>query len=520
MDKGTKRKRDSSIPTLVFSAPGYNRFAKLFKETSLDEIKEIVRKRLELSSASDFTLFYDTDIALVNDDDFDAFQVHADSAGHAVDVVVKVLAQTQSTTNVAGSSETAEPTAPDDGARGTSPPRKKRKVAADAPDAPPTAPISSAPRRKKRKGDTMPIEKDSVSSTSVTPEVASKPVETPNDAQQQQPKKKRKNPAAKNLDSTLPNASIPMSGPGDTPGANPVSDPPAPAQERPKKKSKKATEKDAVPKPTAPANVPGSASSTNEIAEPHVDDEDQRKAKTKKAPERGLDNVPPKSSASKKSTKKSKKDIQTEDVPSARNPAHSTAKSVKFAFPDSGFPNQLAQAISTLAGEEGSTPQERQKNPSTEKAKKPSKGKKKVVEQGLEDVDSPELVEPQQAAPDPEAVKEFLKSLVDKLPAAPVPAAEVATDKAAAKATKKLASSSRRDKQTSTTSCPVCQTSPVHLRYRCPIVLAGSGPIRKRIAELQQDDTTDHSQLIQELRGFAEKSQKSSHTKDLQNVTD
>jgi hypothetical protein len=35
-------------------------------ESSLDEIKEIVRKRLELSSVSDFTLFYDTDISLEN----------------------------------------------------------------------------------------------------------------------------------------------------------------------------------------------------------------------------------------------------------------------------------------------------------------------------------------------------------------------------------------------------------------------------------------------------------------------
>lgn len=199
----------------------------------------------------------------------------------------------------------------------------------------------------------MPIEKDSVSTTSVTPEAASNPVETPSDAQQQQRKKKRKTPTAKNLDSALPNASVPMNGPGDTSGANPVPDPPTGAQERPKKKSKKATEKDTAPKPTAPANVPDGASSINEVAEPHVEDENQRKAKTKKAPERALDAVPPKSSASKKSAKKLKKDIQTEDGPSARNPAHSTAKSVKFAFPDSGFPDQLAQTISTLAEEEG-----------------------------------------------------------------------------------------------------------------------------------------------------------------------
>jgi hypothetical protein len=60
--------------------------------------------------------------------------------------------------------------------------------------------------------------------------------------------------------------------------------------------------------------------------------------------------------------------------------------------------------------------------------------------------------------------------------------------------------------------CPICQTSPTHLRYRCPTVSAGSGAIRKRIAELQQDETVDHSQLIQELRGLAEKTKKTSGT--------
>ncbi|KAJ6587059.1 hypothetical protein DFH09DRAFT_1142441 [Mycena vulgaris] len=520
MVEGGKRKRDSSIPTLVYSSTGYSRFAKLFTETSLDEIKEIVRKRLQLSSVADFNLFYDTDIALVNDDDFDAFEAHAhaQSAGSPVNVVVKVVNQSHAPTT-GGSSSVARSTDPVisvGGVVGDSPPRKRRKVAAVAPD--PTASISSAPSQKKQKGDATVVDDETISAI---PEGASNGPPKPPGEGPEKRKKRKKNVDAKDLDDAQLNSAASITVPGGTSSANQVPDPSTGAQERPKKKSKKVTEKDA-PKSAASANALDGPSS---VAEPQV--ENQRKPKSKKAPPVS---APPKSSISQKSTKKSKKDPQTEDVPNADDQAQNSVKSVTFSFPD-----QLAKAISGPAddlAESGPASRSRQRQKihpnvepsSSEKVKKPSKGKKKTVEQSLEDVDSPEQIEPEETVIDP-AVKDFLKSLVQKLPTAPAPVVEshlatAETVQPAAKATKKSASSKGQASTAAntTTPCAVCKTSPFHLRSRCPIVLAGSGPIKKRIAELQQDDTADHSQLIQELRSIAEKSERTSKTKAPQNV--
>jgi hypothetical protein len=123
---------------------------------------------------------------------------------------------------------------------------------------------------------------------------------------------------------------------------------------------------------------------------------------------------------------------------------------------------------------------------------------------------------------DPVAVEEFWKGF-KKVPAALIPNPEpqrptdTRAEPQAAKATK-LASGSKGHIQTALAVCPVCETSPFHLRYRCPVVLAGSGRIRQRIAELQQNEEADHSKLIQELRGLAEKSQKANKTEDPKNV--
>lgn len=54
-------------------------------------------------------------------------------------------------------------------------------------------------------------------------------------------------------------------------------------------------------------------------------------------------------------------------------------------------------------------------------------------------------------------------------------------------------------------TCPVCQSSPFHLRYRCPVVTAGPDAITKRIAELREDDT-DRSAIIEELEVMVAKS--------------
>lgn len=47
--------------------------------------------------------------------------------------------------------------------------------------------------------------------------------------------------------------------------------------------------------------------------------------------------------------------------------------------------------------------------------------------------------------------------------------------------------------------CPVCLGTPFHLRYRCPVIVAGPEAIEKRLQELKLDKLQSHSGLIQEL---------------------
>ncbi|KAJ7132316.1 hypothetical protein C8R44DRAFT_977950 [Mycena epipterygia] len=85
-------------PTLIFLTASVN-FAKVFTETSLAKLKEIVRERLNFSAFSDFNLSYDitiedtiVNIALETDDDFVAFQGHVQSLGQAGQARVHVVA--------------------------------------------------------------------------------------------------------------------------------------------------------------------------------------------------------------------------------------------------------------------------------------------------------------------------------------------------------------------------------------------------------------------------------------------
>ena len=47
--------------------------------------------------------------------------------------------------------------------------------------------------------------------------------------------------------------------------------------------------------------------------------------------------------------------------------------------------------------------------------------------------------------------------------------------------------------------CPVCQMTPFHLRYRCPVIIAGPDSIRKRLEELESQDAERYKDLIGEL---------------------
>ncbi|KAJ7045660.1 hypothetical protein C8F04DRAFT_444042 [Mycena alexandri] len=366
MNNGKKRKRDSTVTLRYSAGPDHKRFAKLFTETSLDEIKEIVRKRLGLSSVSDFALLYDTDISLENDDDFDAFEVYAHSSS-SVDVVVEILSPAPPPN--ADVVEERSASAPVDE---TGPARKKRKVDADVPaksaasapksQAKPMSsgpkskakPISSAPepKKQKQKSDATVVDTESISTALTASKSASTAPKTPGG---KEPKKKRKQDDAVAGPSTVS---------ADASGTNPVPEPP---QERPRKKAKKVAEKVSADTPAQPAaDVPALSTEAPEL---QGNEGDRPKAMSKKTAEK----TPAKSTAT--SRKKSEKADQTED-----GPAPNRGKSVTFTDPD-----QLNDTIPPLAGDgtaqSVSAVASRQKSQDPEKAK----GKKKAVEEDPKD---------------------------------------------------------------------------------------------------------------------------------------
>ncbi|KAF7376262.1 Carbamoyl-phosphate synthase arginine-specific small chain [Mycena sanguinolenta] len=460
------------------------------------------------------------------DDDFDVFEVRSHSAASAVYVVIKLLVPSHAPgTNIAGPSAVTPASGPvtvEGSISAIGPPLKKRKIDGNTS----VKPVSSAPGGIKRKSNAALIEDASASISHATPDPASEELESQNKKR----KKVKKNPS--NVPSTVPPADT------DAPAPEATDTVPELVKKRPKKvaevvvppvssitsgargqpsdssapesvkKRSKKIEKDVTlePVPSTSGDVAGAEDAVG----------DRRKRKSKKAVDRGLEAAPPseqpaeenseaapsKASLSEKSTKKSKKD-QTEG---ADGSAH---KSVKFTFPEA-----LARAISSSSdagalaqNEQVSTSHQESQNPApSEKAKK-TKGKKKVV-----DVGSSEQVQPQESPIDPKSMEEFWNSLKK---AAPTPTSDTQTQPEATKGGKNVAGQSKNTnqivaKEQSTTAalCPICETSPFHLRYRCPVVLAGAGRIRQRIAELQQDEETDNSKLIQELRSLAAKSQK------------
>ncbi|KAK7005633.1 carbamoyl-phosphate synthase arginine-specific small chain [Favolaschia claudopus] len=572
MDKGTKRKRDSNNPILSYSAPGHKKFAKFFtgvlwtrlfgssvnnvalSETSLGEIKETVRKRLNLSSTSEFTLFYDTnndtDISLENgnqDDDFDVFEVRVWSGASDVHVVIKISSTSQAIPEnvtdppnpipVEGQSLTDESRLP----------RKKRKVDAHPSHKTP----SSAPHPKNQKNDAAAAESISApplaSAPSLVPETVSQIVPEPTSP------KKRKKKVRKDANNTHAAFTGTL---GDPPNIHTV---PGTPSQPPKKKLKK----DAARKPSVPVaptmdqtpapplsgeavqsddgpsstetgepSQPKSTSApvkelvkTTDVSSAQTAEKPRRKSKSKQTELSTSDPSPaapseaiqepsePVMEVKKGKRKAAQQDADATVLPSAtskqstKRSKQSTAenvevpKSVKFDFPE-----ELAEVISST--DDNNIVQNARSSKSGEKAKK-TKGKKKTP-QDLHDVGHPDSGDPQnKASVDPESVKAFLRSLLPVAPDSPTKPSETMSkptvlDQPSPRTT--------AENPAAPIPCPVCGNSPSHLRYRCPIVLGGAGRIRQRIAELQQDEDGDNSKLIQELRALAEKSQKTGNT--------
>jgi hypothetical protein len=71
----------------------------------------------------------------------------------------------------------------------------------------------------------------------------------------------------------------------------------------------------------------------------------------------------------------------------------------------------------------------------------------------------------------------------------------------------------QKSKKTSST-CPICFESPLHLRFQCPVVIAGPTSIEKRILELKKWGRTDAS-VIEGLESMLQKAKRQQYKNGL-----
>ncbi|TFK44845.1 hypothetical protein BDQ12DRAFT_717989 [Crucibulum laeve] len=59
-------------------------------------------------------------------------------------------------------------------------------------------------------------------------------------------------------------------------------------------------------------------------------------------------------------------------------------------------------------------------------------------------------------------------------------------------------------------ACTICSQSPLHPRYRCPVIAGGIASMEKRLAELEKDTAggEDNAEVIQELQGIVKRKRK------------
>ncbi|KAJ7647173.1 hypothetical protein FB45DRAFT_1051709 [Roridomyces roridus] len=485
MSNPRKRTHDERVPTLIYSATGHSRIAKLFTEDSLEQIKENVRKRFGLGSIADFTLLYETDIALVDDDDFAAFEAHAHSSAVPVNVIVNILpnavvTETVSSTLVADSHVSG-------------PPAKKRRVAAPPPQTestPPVqknpaplaaetvptatakepAPVVGAKRKKKKQGADPP------------PSTSANVEELP---EQERPKKLKKATDKESATASKPAAEV---------------EPDNREQEPPKKRTKKVTpatrskpstsaaeggstdpeppEEQGGPKVTGKQPATAPKPSTSSAAE-GVDDSQPEEPKKKVTGGRRASAVSSSAAGNAtgepqvdggkpaKSKAKSKKDASDSAPPKSSKKSNVPVSEAAFTFPE-----ELANVISV--GGQAAEPESASVKPRARKTKAAGAEDKAKQRPKKKKAD----VDPEQpsAAADP-AVAAYLKSLIDGIQTDSKPS----DDKPSAKAS---VASAKASVGVDTLSCP----------FSLDPTLSRNGSPSWRMIQ------ADRSELIQQLR--------------------
>ncbi|KAG1847919.1 hypothetical protein F4604DRAFT_1813894 [Suillus subluteus] len=490
VDSGKRKREEDQLPSITYLV-GDRSFDRLFKEQSLEEIQNVVRRKLQLPSNSTVKLKQlrgSKVIDLDDDDDFDAFSARA-RLMRLVDVAVEIstppVQEAMSSASTRETSKTSE----------TGVAKKKRKVNNDRPPEDASSTVAPEPKSKKQKTEQPAVTKHT--ETASTSKLASE--NNFGSVREFIERLGRKEPA-------------PVSAPAESslkPSAKPSvlisTKAPVPTDgELPKKKQKAAkagTAKDAAEKPPKKTKKAKETERTKETSSLPVLDDDAVPAPS------GPSEPPKKSSGTKKITTQSSALQSAEGEKSANGVVDGAAASKN-------------KKKSKVKGKEVESESEAAPSEPAPETSASTNGRKKVANAGASEAPAPKEKKTKQRkttkakALDADAVRPAnpinIQDIVNSIARASMETAkqnntntEVNSVNASQPSTS-LGPSVITTTKSGVSSSPLCHacSGSFHPLYRCPTVLAGQEAIHNRIEELRIVGAKKHRLTIKDLESL------------------
>ncbi|KAF9232272.1 hypothetical protein BU15DRAFT_81425 [Melanogaster broomeanus] len=563
---GNKRKHDAlddDLPRITYHSE-QRTFDRLFKERSLEETKDVVRRKLGLASGCDVKLqqmragkFID----LEDDDDFDAFRAVA-KALVAVDVQVTVRDSPGSPTRLSAAQPSQESL--QEPSEKASPARKPSRKASETlvkqprperPDinrvvaeviesmVPPSASKTADSSKNKRK---VTFDEATISDSAKSPgETPSKPA----------PKKRKIQPKKQVATSatTAPAVSTETAEPAATPQPTEPTVAPEPPKKRVRKEkakdvespegdepsARKAPEKSKDSKKTVEApstpetktEAPKRSRATRSVtsgskkkADTSTTTEVQklvRKKPTKKGDEEAVGSKQPSVSAKHNGTQSDEREVDPSSQ--ANSQGEDLPHEPLSALTKSGKPSEEADRSKRNAGKREKI--EAVAKPSADDSISTASTSASLVNQIASVIcaDLSRRKSNKTPQPEPSTNKTTRRRIVKKTTVSPSTLSVEVTQIPDAPATGEetqhvpaedmhepvVASSSKPPAQTAISTgplCPICLQQPFHIRFYCPTVLKGPEAIRERLDELKRAKLSGQQSLIKELEGLLRRS--------------
>ncbi|KAL0956448.1 hypothetical protein HGRIS_002596 [Hohenbuehelia grisea] len=545
-----KRKRETDTPRITYSAGGRT-FERLFKEESLEETKDVVRRKLGLGPGATIGLaqFRDgTSIDLEDEDDFEAFYAHA----HTTQSVHVTVSSEQGSAWIAQSSATpassmqpsreataarAEQQLPSLSSRPmTQPAEPSAAVASQAKSARATV---NEPKAKRRKVANPKVQDSPTKDPEPQQE---KPASAAPVAGEPKPKRRKKKANTGELDSNTTGSTTPTAadsvGQVALPGAvsvvpsaaeAAVPTPVASSSAATKIKKTKKTNPVAPVDPSAPAEpVTGSTDAIPSSKKPKAT-KTPRKAADKVAPSNSdaaaAADAPPQVTATKKPrAKKSTQEVpvaaESNPVPSARKKGSKTAKTAAVAgvdAPSTTNPDAMDVDADTQPSKDA-VPASEPVVPVNGKVKKQKKQKSTPIaahdpatSAAVAAATQRVLARSAQVEPPVANDSALTPSTADQETGtlSSTDGAQEVSTATIARSPFRLPRPPRLTKpKTKEVPCPICGNIPFHLRFLCPIVLAGSDSMEKRLQEMLSQPNKHLPGTIEDLKMMLDRDRK------------